>query len=389
METRRNRPSIPAQTQRELWARAAGRCQFRGCNELVYQDGLTQQRSNLATIAHIVSFSPDGPRGDPTRSGLLEKDIRNLMLTCRDHGKLVDDKALETEYPEELLLAFKREHEQRVRMLTGITEDAQTHVLLLQASIDARDFEIDERAAFRAILPRYPAEERAHVIDLTGARASTSAEGFFPLTSQSIRDQTREFLRRRTGGGRVRNLAVFALAPIPLLVDFGHELGDIEHVELYQRHRQEQDWAWRTEDEGDEAAAGFYDVIEPQLADDGQLPIAVLLSLSAPVKRDQVMATLGSSPLVYEIRAGAPGLDFLRSRHRLEVFGYEVRRLLAEVRQAHGQERAVHLFAAVPAPAAIEFGRSIRGYDPPFVAYEYRKADRTYVPVHTIDPRSE
>jgi hypothetical protein len=102
-----------------------------------------------------------------------------------------------------------------------------------------------------------------------------------------------------------------------------------------------------------------------------------------------VTAVLGPRPLVYEVRAGAPGLDFLRSRHRLEVFGYEVRKLLADVRQEHGQERTVHLFAAAPAPAAVQFGRSIRGYDPPFLAYEYRKADRTYVPVLTIDPRPE
>lgn len=389
METRRSRPAIPEQTKRELWARAAGRCQFRGCNELLYQDGLTQQRSNLSTLAHIVSFSPDGPRGDPIRSKLLEKDICNLMLTCRDHGKLIDDKALETTYPEELLQAFKQEHEQRVRLLTGITEDAQTHVLLLQASIDARDFEIDERAAFRAILPKYPAEEHAHVIDLTGSRASTTTEGFFPLTSQSIRNQTRDFLRRRPGGGRVRSLAVFALAPIPLLVDFGHELGDIEHVELYQRHREGQHWTWQVEDEGDAAAAGFYEFIDPGNSDDGERPIAMVLSVSALVTSGQVATALGPRPLVYEIRASTPGLDFLRSRHRLEIFGYEVRKLLAEIRRAHGQEREIHLFAAVPAPAAVEFGRSIRGYDPPFKAYEYRKTDRTYIAAHVIDPRLE
>ncbi len=38
------------------------------------------------------------------------------MLTCRDHGKIIDDKGREEEYPEELLLEFKREHERRVRI---------------------------------------------------------------------------------------------------------------------------------------------------------------------------------------------------------------------------------------------------------------------------------
>jgi hypothetical protein len=35
---KRGRPSIPLAVQNELWARAAGRCEFRGCNELVYLD---------------------------------------------------------------------------------------------------------------------------------------------------------------------------------------------------------------------------------------------------------------------------------------------------------------------------------------------------------------
>lgn len=153
------RPTIPQQTVSELWGRAAGRCEFRGCNELLYRDGLTQQRSNLAIISHIVAFSPDGPRGEPIRSKGLEKDSRNLMLTCRVHGKIIDDKAMVADYPEKLLLEMKHEHEQRVRMLTKSKEDAQTHILLLQAPIDGRDFSINPTDAFRAILPRYPAEE--------------------------------------------------------------------------------------------------------------------------------------------------------------------------------------------------------------------------------------
>src|SRR4051812_47249225 len=75
------RPSIPLSTQNELWARAAGRCEFRGCNELVFLDRLTQKRSNISAISHIVAYSPEGPRGDAIRSKRLEKDIANLILT--------------------------------------------------------------------------------------------------------------------------------------------------------------------------------------------------------------------------------------------------------------------------------------------------------------------
>lgn len=377
------RPTIRPQTERELWARAAGRCEFRGCNKLLYKDALTQKRSNLGQISHIVAYSPNGPRGHPIRSKELEKDISNLMLTCREHGKIVDDLSRVAEYPEKLLLEFKHEHEQRVRMLTEIQEDAQTHVLLLQASIDARHFEIDQTAAFRAILPRYPAEEHAIIVDLTGMSIPAVSDGFFPATADSITTEIQSCLRRRPNGATIKTLSVFALAPVPLLVHLGYLLGDITHIDLYQRHRDRQDWVWKDEEEVNE----FYEVVQSAEADDGQ-PIAVLLSISAFISYDEVATALGQTPLIHEIRACQPSFDFLRSRKRLELFGHETRRLLAELRERHGYYRPIHLFAATPAPVAIEFGRNIKQFHPPFVVYEYRKADCTYVRALVVNARS-
>ena len=178
------------------------------------------------------------------------------MLTCRDHGKVIDDKAREQDYPEALLQEFKVEHEQRIRMLTESTEEAQTHVLLLQVPIDGRTLEIDEKAAFRAILPRYPAAEGAIIIDLSGVTLPTDRQGFFPTMAECISARVQEELSRRTGSRKIKRLSVFALAPIPLLVHFGHLLGDVEYIDLYQRHRDRQDWTWKE----DEEAGEFYDV---------------------------------------------------------------------------------------------------------------------------------
>lgn len=48
--------------ERELWARAAGRCQFDGHNKLLYKSSVTQERVNIAQQAHIYSFSEKGPK---------------------------------------------------------------------------------------------------------------------------------------------------------------------------------------------------------------------------------------------------------------------------------------------------------------------------------------
>jgi len=382
--TKGGRPSLPTALQNELWARAAGRCEFRGCNQLVYLDSLTQQRSNISAISHIVAYSPAGPRGDPVRSVKLQKDITNLILTCRKHGKIIDDRDKVGEYPEELLREFKREHEDRIRMLTEITPDAQTHVLLVQAPIDGCDFTIDETRAFQALLPKYPAEETADIIDLCGTALPATAESFFPLMAQSLTEQLRALLRRRPGKPRIKTLSVFALAPVPLLVHLGRELGDIQQVDLYQKHRQGESWAWKEE----ESAEEYYQVIRP--ADPGGAgEVALILSISGKVSTRQVEAAVGDSPVWYEIRANGAGVDFLASRKRLEVFGYEFRKLLAELREAWGNTRRVHLIAAIPAPVAIEVGRSIKGFDPAFLVYEYEKSSRSYFPALTVNSRKE
>jgi hypothetical protein len=375
-----SRPRIPHQTEIELWARTAGRCEFRGCNERVYLDPLTKKHSNLGPISHIVAFSPDGPRGDPILSKKLETDIGNLMLTCRVHAKIIDDKDKVSDYPVEFLLEFKREHEERIRMLTEAKDAAQTHVLLFQAAIDGHSVAIDQTAAFRAILPKYPADEEAWKIDLGDLVVSLDQEGAFELLAQAVTTQVGKLL----GPRQVTNLSVFALGPVPLLVHLGQQLGDLQHVDLYQRHRDKQDWAWKSDEEAD----SFYEVVKPDITEGTNPRIALVLAISANITREQVEETLGTGALIYEIRAITPERDFLRSRKRLEVFGWEVRKLLDLLHDRHHHDETVHVLQALPAPMAVDFGRYVKKLHQPMLVYEYQKATRRFTPALTINHRS-
>lgn len=381
MEKLRKRPGIPLTVQCELWARAAGRCQFRGCNRLLYKDELTQQRSNLSVISHIVSFSPDGPRGHPVRSKQLETDIRNLMLTCRDHGKLIDDKAQESTYPEEVLLAYKHDHERRVRLATAYAEDMQTQILLLQVPIDSYDITIDPVDAHRAIQPKYPVDENPTVIDLSGSRLPAEGEAFFALMARSITQQIQEILTRRAGATRASSLSVFAIAPIPLLIHAGRCLGDTQRIELYQRHRDTQNWTWKE----DEEAQAFFEIVRSGEQVNTERPFVFVFSISGLISHELVAQAVGAEPCIYEIQAREPGRDFLRSRKRLELFSYEVRNAVVALRDAHYARKVIHVFAAIPAPMAIEFGRHIKSLDTPFIIYEYENSQHAYVPALRIN----
>lgn len=372
--------------ERELWARAAGRCEFRGCNKLLYVDGLTQKRSNLATIAHIVSFRPGGSRGDAIRSPQLAKDINNLMLTCKAHGSLIDDKDKEDDYPEELLLEYKREHEDRIRMLTDITDEAQTHVLIVNAPIDGERFDISTKSAFQAILPKYSDSENPSIIDLRSITLPPADEGVFATLSAQLSDEVRDFRSSLPHGHPDKSISVFALAPIPLLVHLGLELSDLHEVDLYQRHRETQTWTWDIPDESDNDTefAQLYTVEIPE-EPDSDAEVVITISISASVSQQQIEATVGRNAAVFAIRANEPGPDFLRSKRRLALFGYEFRRLLEAIRERYGRDRTVHLLGAIPSPVAIEVGRSIQRYHPPFRVYEYDKPIASYVEGMTIN----
>ena len=71
---------IPERIKLLLWGKAGGRCEYEGCNELLWQDPLTKFEFNSAYIAHIIADKPKGPRGDVVLSKQLRFDLSNLRL---------------------------------------------------------------------------------------------------------------------------------------------------------------------------------------------------------------------------------------------------------------------------------------------------------------------
>ena len=57
-----SKTTIPQKVKAELWWRAAGRCEFKGCNKPLYLHGITMDNCNLSNCAHIIGDSENGPR---------------------------------------------------------------------------------------------------------------------------------------------------------------------------------------------------------------------------------------------------------------------------------------------------------------------------------------
>src|SRR3972149_4692177 len=111
---------ISEPVQRMLWARAAGRCEFAGCNTPLWKSSVTQETVNKAQKSHIYSFRDKGPRGNEGVPDEAINDLDNLMLVCHECHQKIDNKRDGGRYTAELLQAWKKDHERRVGVVRGI-----------------------------------------------------------------------------------------------------------------------------------------------------------------------------------------------------------------------------------------------------------------------------
>src|SRR5690349_3917028 len=103
-----------------LWGRAAGRCEFHGCNKPLWKSSITQESVNIAQKAHIYAFSADGPRGNKGIPNSKLNNVENLMLVCHECHRKIDKDKDGGRYTATLLQQWKKQHERRVKTVTGI-----------------------------------------------------------------------------------------------------------------------------------------------------------------------------------------------------------------------------------------------------------------------------
>ena len=337
-----------ADTRVLLFTRAGGRCEFDNCNRYLLIHHVTHQSGNFAQMAHIVAFRRAGPRGDAPLSSAERNDSSNLMLLCPQCHKLIDDNP--DLYTVEALQGFKKDHEDRIQMLTAAKADKQTAALVLKAVIGSSPVAIPLADMQSAVAPFYLGQREVHLIDLASV-TERRTEAYWESGVETIQDNTQRFYDSLRLAG-VANIAVFALAPIPLLVALGSCLSNKFPTSLFQRHRDTDDWRWK--EDGDPVEFNC------RMLHEGTEPhrVALVCSLSGAVPTADYPSAVDGSFTVYEITPSgmAPSFDCLRLRDSLEAFRACYRSTLQRVTSGHPGVREIHLIPAVPAPAAVAMG---------------------------------
>lgn len=356
---------IKPPVERELWARAAGRCQFSGCNKLLYKSSVTQESVNLAQKAHIYSFSEKGPRGWGLFKLNTERlnDISNLMLMCHGCHKKIDQDTNGERYSAELLIGWKNEHEQRIEIVAGIEPDKKSHVVLYGANIGSEKSLIEFRSCVESMFPHwYPARERPVTLSMNSELKDCSAEYWNAESAHLYKTYERK-IAPVIDQDHCKHFSLFALAPQPLLIKLGALLTDKISVETYQLHREPKGWRWQNEPESLE-----FNVREPETFNGTP---ALLFSLSDHVAHDRITRVLGDAN-IWEVTIENPHNDFMKSKQQLSSFRKCVRQMMVDIKNKHGNDAPLHIFPVMPVSCCIELGRArMPKADMPWVIYDH------------------
>jgi hypothetical protein len=329
-------------------------------------------------VAHIVAASPDGPRGDEELSPEQQADYDNLMLLCLDHHRLIDGHNADT-YTAEQLREYKQKHEERIQRQTAVGPEYATTVVRFESPIGDLRVAVRRADAYQALYPYFPADDKGVFFDYR-TKPGRGDEAFWAAFAAEVSDEVRRSFIKGNDEQRYDHLSIFALAPIPILVHLGNQLGNVVAAELYQKHRDTNDWKWKAEPESDPFK---YQLNKSEGTD--KKNVALVLSLSGKIA-PEAYQTIAASMSVYEIEVESANPGFLQHRSRLEKFRVTYRQVMSEIGAKYGGDCTVHLFPAIPTPIAVLCGKELLPKSDPTVrVYDNDKAKGGFVPTLTIN----
>lgn len=359
----------------QLWVKAGGRCEFPGCNEYLLEDDLTKHVYNLAELAHIVGVSKNAksPRGQDSKK-ISERDLEsNLMLLCSNCHTRIDKAKLIDKFPKELLLEYKKKHEDRIYYLTGLDDDKKSLVLRMSNRVREHSISISTEDIRETLLKnsdRYPyyLSGKGNTIEIDLSVLPHKINNSYWQIGKTIIDEiVREKVNPIIDRKEISHLSIFALARIPLLVYLGYKIGDKIKTDIYQKQRNDkEDWNWKKEKQVK------FSLISPKKIDKNK-NVVLKCSLSGEISTASLPTDLQKMN-VYEItpKNVKASRNIIRTKASLHNFRNKLEETFRYI-EANYSKIKIHLVLAIPLSAAITIGREIlKNITPKIVIYDYQ-----------------
>ncbi|MGB3464600.1 MAG: SAVED domain-containing protein [Cyclobacteriaceae bacterium] len=343
---------IPEKVSKIVWGRAAGRCQFRNCGEDLIGDLV----ANVANVSfgeqgHIIGASAKGPRGNKKLSEELAKDPGNILLLCHKHHRIVDD-ANGANFSVDELHAMKDAHERIVRAALSSYPPSPAHAVTFLARVGSIEVAADPNEVRAAMVAAGMVPNELDPIDLSirGLGVPDDAEHYWPTQTGELRRKVEERIHGRIDKGEVAGLALFAFAPMPLLVELGSLLPDHQNVSVFQLHREPRGWKWAN----DRSPLSYS--VRPG-ASRGR-NVALKIEVSSNISDDRIAVKMPAEASIWSVQANGVGNDVIRRPEDLSNFRAAFRRALREIGEMHPEAEQICIFPAMPVSCAVELGRA-------------------------------
>jgi len=349
----------------QLWATSAGRCQYKGCNKPLWKSELSKEKMNTGYRAHIYPVGK-GNRYDKNKSRDFLASFDNLMLMCDECHRKIDAPENSDLYPADLLVAWKKDHTQRIEMLTSIIAEQKSTILMYTAKIGTFQPTIHLLEAVASMTPNYyPRSDIPVILSISDSPYVDSQSEYWRLEEENLRSKVKKiahYAETKTDN----HLSVFAIAPQPLLILLGSLLTELYKSRVYQRHRDSGSWTWQS------SVPIETHIVHAPL--DIKSQVALVFSLSATIHPDRIQAVLGPDVSIWTIMISSPSPTYLQNEETLADFQNVLRTTLDKIKVTHDQAKEIHLFPAMPVAAAVATGKiRFPKADLPFIIWDENK----------------
>lgn len=334
-------------TKQVVWIKSAGHCELCGLDLL--HDYRAGKPMRWGEVAHILPASPKGPRGredhDETKAESLTSDTANLMLLCPSCHDKIDRDA--DGYPESDLSGLHQSYLERVRLAATTPDGGRAIPVIVQGQHFATNNDIPVRDLLEAMSSE-GLTAFDHPIKITFPAPSHRGrdEHYWQSIKDNIQHELEQQLKRRGGAyGDAPALAVVGVADIPALIMLGQSLGDRSKRLLFSFNREHQ-LRWP-----DQSAEPPEFVFTPPA--DGEGLLALVLSISAKVPTRDVEEALPGARIA-ELTIPVPSYAMVQNRRVIHAFRDALQTHLSQLEAMTAD--TIHVFAAIPAALAIEFG---------------------------------
>jgi hypothetical protein len=324
-------------------------------------------------VAHILPASPQGPRAHglhtATTAAKLTHDPKNLMLLCPAcHTKVDRDAA---GYPVDDLSGLHAAFLQRIAFAVTWPSTAKALPLIVLG----KHFKSRAEIRNRDLLAAMSSEGLIAVsdplrVELDAPMSSGRDARYWERVNDQICVRLPAALRKNADiYGDAPAIAVAGLADIPALMAVGRVLGDRTARHVFSPNRTT-GLAWPDLT----AAVPVFQYAPPSA---GKGPLALLLSLSAEIPRYKVEQALpGARCATFSV--ASPTVHLVQNRNVIHAFRDVLQPKLSELEASTSSP--IHVFAAIPAALAIEFGAlHTMQHQHPYVVYDLDNAG-AYVP---------